>query len=508
MQKTGRCRPPRPLSRARIAEKQAEQLDRFNNMNRQQFRIWLTAFFFIASVATVSIFELIRSYRTAFQVAYTEADLSGYLVSEWISESFFGIEYILKDALYGFDAENILSATRTPQENAIINKRLVQKASFHENIIFLGIFDITCVIQHGSIYSIIGDSSADLGRAYCTDVMTEPVNEMKLSGFFVSSTGDMNVSATYPLLNTDNQVVGFSLAALNLSFFQRWLNSVNNPAITISIMDANQILLARKPTSAKIGQLVKDEKLNEFLQTGEDSILFRRVSPVDGIDRLWSIRRTRDLPFVVAIGYALDDVLVSWHTKIISYVIGNCLVAAVSLFLAAAYHRNRKTAESMETLAMIDPLTGLMNRRSFGSIVKEKLKESSAPGKNAAFIMIDVDHFKAINDTCGHDTGDTILGMIAESLTSNFRSTDLICRWGGEEFLVYMADADLEVATARAARLQRRIAETDVGCAVTVTVSQGIAMLKDGDTYESAIKRADELLYMAKSGGRNCFRIA
>lgn len=109
--------------------------------------------------------------------------MSGYLVSEWISESFAGIEYVLKDAVSGFGEDNILSSSRSARENTTINESLVNKASLHENIIFLGIFDPACVIQYGSIYSIIGDSSAELGREYCTEVLQEPVDRMKPSGF-------------------------------------------------------------------------------------------------------------------------------------------------------------------------------------------------------------------------------------------------------------------------------------------------------------------------------------
>lgn len=475
-------------------------------MNMKQLRIWLTAALFIATVVTASLLELARSYRTAFEVAFTEADLSGYLVSEWISESFSGIEYVLKDALYGFDRQTILSSPQSAVEDAKINARLVQMASYHEDILFLGLFDRACVIQYGSIARIIGDSSAELQRDYCSDVLEAPVERMKLSEFFISSTGKMNVSATYPLVTEDNEVLGFALAGLDLSFFQRWLNNLSNPAITISIMDADHVLLARKPASKKLGERVEDARLATFLTSDEDSLLFRRVSPVDKIERLWSMRKTRDLPFVVAVGYALEDVLVSWRAKVFAYAVGNLLVAIVSLFLALAYHRNQQNAETMANLAMTDPLTGLMNRRSFATVVKAKLKEAAAASRPASFIMIDVDFFKRINDTLGHDAGDSILRQLAEELRFSFRASDLICRWGGEEFLVYVPDADLEIAKTLAARLRTRLAERTFLDKLTLSVSQGIATLESKDTVESAIKRADAMLYKAKAGGRNCYR--
>jgi len=110
---------------------------------------------------------------------------------------------------------------------------------------------------------------------------------------------------------------------------------------------------------------------------------------------------------------------------------------------------------------MTDPLTGLMNRRRFATVVKAKLKEAVAQNRNAAFIMLDVDHFKSINDSHGHDAGDGILKQLAEELQSSFRSSDLICRWGGEEFLAYVDDADAQTAKTLAARLQARLAKRE-----------------------------------------------
>lgn len=478
----------------------------FDGVKTKQLRIWLTAVFFIATVVTASLLELARSYRSAFEVAFTEADLSGYLVSEWISESFAGIEYILKDALYGFDQERILSASQSADENAKINARLVVMASYHEDVLFLGLFDTACVIQYGSIAEIIGDSSAALGRAYCSEVLEAPVERLKLSEFFISSTGQMNVSATYPLVANDQEVVGFALAALDLSFFQRWLSNLGNPKITISIMDANRVLLARKPASNQLGEPVEDARLAQFLASDKDALLFRRVSPVDTIERLWSLRKTRDLPFVVAVGYALEDVLLAWRTKVFAYAVGNLLVAVVSLFLALAYHRNQQNAATMASLAMTDSLTGLMNRRSFTTVVKAKLREAAVANRPVSFIMIDVDHFKHINDSLGHDAGDSILRQLADELTASFRASELICRWGGEEFLVYVADADLETTKTLAARLQTRLAERTFLDNLTLSVSQGIATLEPKEPFESAIKRADLMLYQAKASGRNCFR--
>lgn len=477
-------------------------------MKRSSFRIWLAAACFITVLLLASGLELARSYRIALQLAYKEADLSGYLISEWISESFAGIEYVLKDTLHGFDEETIPFATRSAAENGAINGRMAQKAEFYDNIIFIGLFDSACVIQHGSIQAIIGDSSADLGREYCTEVMKPPVEQMKLSGFFVSSTGAMNVSATYPLTNEAGEVVGFALAALDLSFFQRWLDKVKTPDITISIMDADQFLLARKPSSRKLGEKVQDARLKEFIESDKNTVSFRRISPVDEIERIWSLRKIGSLPLVVAVGYSLENVLESWRSKVAAYATINILFIVITIMLALAYNKNRKNAEMMESLAMVDPLTGLMNRRSFTKIVKLSQEQATAPGKEASFIMVDVDYFKKINDVHGHDGGDLILTGLARELRASFRASDIICRWGGEEFLVYLADTDMATAKSLADRLKHRLAARTFIENANITVSQGISSLTVDSTIEGAIREADERLYEAKASGRNCHRPA
>lgn len=478
-------------------------LDHFN-MFTYSHKIWFLSAVFILVVTAAGIINLIRSYNSIIHVAYTKADLSGYLVSEWISKSFESIEYILKDSLYALNEANIYSENKSWEFSQSFNQRLVNKDDLHENIIFLGIFDPECTIQYGSVESIIGDSSKELGRDYCEEVMEKPLNQLKISSFFISSTGEMNVSATYPLLSDNNTVVGFSLAGLNLSFFQRWLDSINDPYVTISIMDFNQILLARKPLTGGIGKRVVDNTLEQFIQSDSASTLGRIKSPVDGIDRLWTIRKIDQLPFVVAVGYALNDVLLPWRTELFSYITGNILLIVVTLFLAKSYHKSLADNDKMKQLATYDQLTGLVNRRSFEEIVKVKLQNTSMQQSTASIILIDIDHFKAVNDTHGHEAGDEVLKQVASIINSSFRSSDIISRWGGEEFIVFLSDTDIDLAKSMAERLKGNIESQTYYKNMSITVSQGVSSLSPKDTYESLLNKADQRLYKAKNSGRNC----
>jgi two-component system cell cycle response regulator len=158
--------------------------------------------------------------------------------------------------------------------------------------------------------------------------------------------------------------------------------------------------------------------------------------------------------------------------------------------------------------AATDALTGLYGRRYLVSHLERQLGGAREDGRELAVVMIDVDHFKSINDRYGHSAGDRALKAIAERIMLRIRSTDLAARYGGEEFIVMMPATDRATAAVVAERLREGIAKDPVpiggeGAAITVTASVGIASRRPGDSPESIIDRADRALYDAKRVGRN-----
>jgi diguanylate cyclase len=156
--------------------------------------------------------------------------------------------------------------------------------------------------------------------------------------------------------------------------------------------------------------------------------------------------------------------------------------------------------------ALIDPLTEINNRVAYDEhIIKEyaRWKRYDIP---LTLLIIDVDHFKHINDTYGHKAGDMALKYIAQVLKSNLRETDFICRYGGEEFAVFISDIAHEKILDVAEKLRIAIEECNFhyqGTRVTITISCGIAFYNGDDTPETVFKRADNALYKAKENGRN-----
>jgi two-component system cell cycle response regulator len=160
-------------------------------------------------------------------------------------------------------------------------------------------------------------------------------------------------------------------------------------------------------------------------------------------------------------------------------------------------------------MAITDQLTGLHNRRYMGRHLDTLILSAEKSGKPLAFLILDIDYFKAVNDTYGHDIGDEVLREFASRIAANVRGIDLACRYGGEEFVVVMPDTDLEFAATVAERLRRSVETTPFAISrapnkLNVTISIGIAGSEgQDDDAEQLLHRADQALYRAKREGRN-----
>ncbi len=171
----------------------------------------------------------------------------------------------------------------------------------------------------------------------------------------------------------------------------------------------------------------------------------------------------------------------------------------------------RSSFQASLEMAVTDQLTGLYNRRYLASHLSAMFDRSTWTERPLSTMILDIDHFKQINDTYGHDAGDVVLKEFADCIGKSVRGIDLACRYGGEEFLVAMPDTDLAFAGIIAERLRQEIAAKKFMInggrdTVEVTVSIGISSTEngpDGDTAQKLIKRADEALYEAKTTGRN-----
>ena len=163
---------------------------------------------------------------------------------------------------------------------------------------------------------------------------------------------------------------------------------------------------------------------------------------------------------------------------------------------------------TMARLATTDPLTAIANRRGLNTRLSEELSRAERYGSSFCILLLDLDHFKAINDAYGHHVGDLMLRSVAHLLQEECREPDVAGRWGGEEFMMILPQIDITEAQAVASRVRERVASEDAVGMDDLTVSIGVASFEAGDTLDSLFARADRALYAAKERGRNRVEVA
>ncbi len=174
---------------------------------------------------------------------------------------------------------------------------------------------------------------------------------------------------------------------------------------------------------------------------------------------------------------------------------------------------SKEIEKKLKNLAEVDALTGIMNRGTIENLLKREIERASRYDKNLAFLMIDIDHFKKVNDTYGHEVGDITLKHLAQICRNNIREVDFIGRWGGEEFAILMPEIDSKGVFVVAEKLRMSIENQPVDLQtnnkIKITISIGGALFKKSNPkWEFLYKEADAALYKAKEQGRNRFCMA
>ena len=208
-----------------------------------------------------------------------------------------------------------------------------------------------------------------------------------------------------------------------------------------------------------------------------------------------------DEPTVLYVAYFVMVVIVLSCTTILARRLGTM----------RAYMRNQKTQlaqalEKIQRIATRDELTGTANRRFMMERMHEEFQRVDRSGATLMVAILDIDYFKRVNDTYGHQAGDRCLQEFARVVQASIRATDRLARWGGEEFLVLLSDTDFALALACLERVRTQVEQAVVALGaieIRVTVSIGVTQYQTGDSIEQTIDRADLALYAAKAQGRN-----
>lgn len=305
--------------------------------------------------------------------------------------------------------------------------------------------------------------------------------------------------------DADGNLTGVVVAIIDIALLKRHL------AVPLPSTESTQTLFgrggevyARQPDhDAMVGKRVDLGALSEAVEALAAGTAVELRSPLDGKTRIAFAARVGTYPLFAVGSLTRQAALDAWHRRLMLVVLLWLTLSIAILLVARSQVRNLVLQEK---LARTDALTGVHNRRAILEAAGA-MGESPAGARTLALAMIDADHFKRINDTHGHAAGDEVLRRLSDTLRSQCRTTDLVGRYGGEEFLVLMPDTDLVGARVLAEKIRVAV-EALPPEPVPISVSIGVAATAPGRDLQQALLAADRALYEAKAAGRNCVRVA
>ncbi len=343
----------------------------------------------------------------------------------------------------------------------------------------------------------------------------------------VQSPGDVRMWLGSPVrdpLHPDIWMFGLSLAQgegaaaervitvlVSLQAFREILGSMDMPSgMTLCITDASGTVYMQ---DLQAGNLI-----GRRLDVSEDSVVIGGGTPAAiNQDRMISgASKVGHFPLFVTTALPLDEVLEPWRQNAFLYGGLSMILVLVSAGLSIALVRSQihinRQSRTLALAASTDMLTGVMNRRSFMDAARREYSRVSRYGGGLTCVMIDLDHFKRINDMFGHAAGDVALSACAKFVSARIRDVDLFCRYGGEEFVLLLPGTSLSGARSVAESLRKGLSSLSLEINnknFSITASFGVAEVDSGiKSVEELLVCADQGLYLAKSDGRNQVRVA
>lgn len=316
----------------------------------------------------------------------------------------------------------------------------------------------------------------------------------------------LTIFINYRVLDYRGKFIGAAGVGLNVESVRRAIDEYErryNRSITFVDKEGRVIVLGtRKGTEAQ--SIHEVEGLRDLAQKIFEAPASSHQYQSGGQSWLLNARYLPELHWYILVQKSEDEALAPLRRTLafnLSVCAGVTLLVLVITGLTVGRYQNR-----LEQLAATDKLTGLINRQAFDVLIRKSISQAKRDSARLSVVILDIDHFKDVNDTFGHMVGDEALKAVAAALRGALRESDAVCRWGGEEFLVVLNGCGGPQALALAEKLRRAISEDSSLVALGVprlTASLGVAELAPGDTADTLITRADKALYEAKAAGRD-----
>jgi diguanylate cyclase (GGDEF)-like protein len=335
---------------------------------------------------------------------------------------------------------------------------------------------------------------------------------------FDAATGNPDYYASSPIRDDDGTVVGAALLGKSLDAFKADLSGFNR---SYFLVDGAGMVMATNRPELLLGALwpapgAHDEGF-ERRSMAQHEIKDATWIVVDGqhhyvrrrfaADSRWSLVLLMPDSRVYASRFLGIIVTLLVSIMMMIYLYGRERLVRDRVEMESRLNL-RDVARNLQLQATTDPLTGLFNRLKFNEALSSELARSKRHRTPLSLMLYDVDHFKTINDSHGHQVGDAVLIEVSQWVLQRIRPTDLLARWGGEEFIILAPGSDGPMAYQAAERLRTAMQQAGFGSVGALSCSFGVAQYQDGDTADSMLARADAALYRAKTGGRNRVELA
>jgi diguanylate cyclase (GGDEF)-like protein len=310
----------------------------------------------------------------------------------------------------------------------------------------------------------------------------------------------------HKILDSDYHIIGATGIGLKTSYINDMLKTFRQRyQLSVYFIDVNgKVVIAEESInnlqkisdipelSSKLTDIIsKDSKVFEYTQAGELYLLNKKY--------------IAELDLYLIVEAKVNDFTKAAKETFYFNIFVSSIITLLISFIIVLYVRTIHL--KLDKLASNDDLTGLPNRRYFREQLAQFLLLKERYNNSLSILFIDIDNFKYVNDTKGHDVGDQVLKYLAEILGNNIRKSDFVARWGGEEFIILLIDSDIHQAHIIAEQLRSQVANSHQLIQFLqqpITISLGATTVTDKDNIDTLLKRADDALYKAKSQGKNC----
>lgn len=487
-------------------------------LSRSVVATWLAALAFVA----ILVIGWIHTKTTIEQQLHDHVLSMAQLAADRTTFTFDAVGEALQTIGDGLQADDLSSTTGLSSERRMaLQTMLIRARGRNPSLVSLSIADPSGrTLAMSPFHSDKGSAASRIKDAPPFTQENRALPAVSLP-FRDPAAGIWLVRMMYRITGTNGMTSGVVMAdvAINetlVRFFQHYPLADGD---TIAIQDASGRQLAAFPSSTSVWPA----NTNDTGAPPSETVQYVSTPGVDTVQLIAS-RKLPRYPFYVTFGQVVDSWLLKWRQE--QFVLALAALAAliVTAAITTGIQRRltltgqlqkvrgdleesntalRATLAAAEMLAARDQLTGLCNRRNFDQRLEGTIARTARHGDIFSLLMIDIDHFKNINDYYGHSVGDEVLRRFGEVLTARLRQNDVAARWGGEEFVVLADGANLDNARMLAEQIRESVATTTFSPVPRVTVSVGIADYQEGETGDDLLRRADKALYGAKRNGRN-----